>query len=624
MRRLFFAALAVAASLLPAQDFVGGLWPHLQRAQCALCHSENGVGATTRLRFPRTGASNAEIVLFSQSLRALIDVKERGNSLLLRKPTNRTPHAGGERIRPGSEAESALKAWIDYLAATPPPAVRSSGLIEPPKPVLRRLTHAQYNNTVRDIAGEESRPADAFPKEDFVNGFTNQAEGQSISPLLASAYGAAAERIARNAFRGGDARGLIACQPSVKCRDEFIARFGRRAFRRPLSGSELTTYSKLFASQSEFYAGAQLVVETMLQSPHFLFLLAPEPYSKASRLSYFLWDTAPDEDLLASASKGELNSPQGLDKQVRRLLADPRARTSMDTFLAQWLRFDRLRNAIRDRRLFPEFTAELVSAMTEETTRHFRFLVWENRDFREFFTSTETFLAPDLARIYGLPAPATPWQRVALPASQQRSGVLGLPFFFAVTSKPAETSPTERGLFVREHFLCQQVPPPPAGVNTTLPPVTDEKPTGTRERLDAHLSNAVCATCHTLVDPIGFGLEKFDPIGRYREAERIVVYPTVDEVKTKRKTKPSDHAFPIESAGFIRGIPNSEFSTPRQLAERLAAEPTCHRCIVKQLFRFANGKMEEHEDQPLIDRALDRFKGSQFSFRELIIAIAVE
>ncbi|MBM3785475.1 MAG: DUF1592 domain-containing protein [Acidobacteria bacterium] len=605
-------------ALLLAPDFARDLWPHLERAQCRLCHQDNGVGATTRLQFPPSEAGPDELGRFGQSLRALIDSNTPANSLLYRKPTNRTAHAGGERIKPSSDADAALLAWVNYLAATPPPAPAPALALGPPRPVLRRLTHSQYNNTVRDLAGEESRPADAFPKEDYVNGFTNQVEGQSISPLLAAAYANAAERIARNAFRGGDARGLLGCQPSAACRDQFIRRFGRRAFRRPLNPREERRYLQLFESSKSFYGGAQLVVETMLQSPHFLLHAAQGPFATASRLSYFLWDSMPDEALLRAAESGSLD----VERQVRRMLNDERARAAMDTFLAQWLRFDRLRSAIRDRRLFPEFTTELVNAMTGETTRHFRSLVWDNRDFREFFTSSGTFLAPELSRIYGLPAPSTPWDRVEFGNGSGRAGIFGQAYFLAVTSKPAETSPTERGLFVREHFLCQQVPPPPAGVNTTLPAVTDERPIGTIERLAIHLSNPVCAGCHTLVDPIGFGFERFDPIGRQRATEKVVIHPTFDELKSKRKTKPTEYDLPIEPKGYVRGLPDSDFASPAALGRRLAAEPACHRCIVKQLFRYANGKLEDAADRPGIDAALARFQASNFNFQELIIAIA--
>lgn len=622
MRRLLVLFAAAAWACSGGDDFAGQLYPALEKAQCRLCHNDNGVASATRLHFPPPDAEADEIGRFGLRLRALVDRAHPEESLLLRKPTNRMQHTGGERIRQGSPEERILRAWVERLAALPDAPVDSERAAGPARKTLRRLTNSQYNHTVRDLLGDQTRPADRFPNEDFVNGYTNQAEGQSVSPLLAEAYGRSAGRLARTAFLGGDSRRLIPCAPSAACRAEFIRQFGRRAFRRPLEPGEVARYERLFPAKGDFLSGAQLVIETMLQSPHFLFHLESGPYATASRLSYFLWDTMPDAELLRAADSGRLASRQEIEKHVRRMLDDPRAMDAFDEFLAQWMRFDRLRNAIRDHRAFPEFSAELVSAMAEETRRLFRSLAWGDRSFLEFFSADYAYLTPELARLYGVPAPREPWARVAFGPASPRAGVIGEAGFLTVTSKPAETSPTERGLFVREHFLCQIVPPPPAGVNTTLPPVTDEKPQTTRERLQIHLSNPTCAGCHTLVDSIGFGLEKFDAIGRFREKQEITIYPTADELKSHKKMKPTDYKLPIEAAGAVRGLRNSEFRTPRELGERLAAEPVCQRCIVKQLFRYANGRSEEPADAPAIEQAYERFRGSQFRFRELIIAIA--
>lgn len=602
-------------------DFRASVWPVFEKAQCSQCHNDNGVASTTRLQFP-VNISDERIRAFGLSLRRLVDRARPEESALLRKPTNRVAHGGGERIRAGSREEQALRTWVFHLATHAEQAASPAAREGPSKPVLRRLTHVQYNLTVRDLLGDETRPADAFPKEDFVNGFTNQAEGQSVSPLLAEAYARAAERLARDAFGKGDKRGLIGCPPSDSCRDQFLRRMGLRAFRRPLTVEEEARYRKLFRRESEFLRGAQIVTETMLQSPNFLFHLEPGAYGIASRLSYFLWDTMPDDALLEAATSGGLNTSAGIETQVRRMLASPRARVAFDGFLAEWLRFDRLRGALRDRNLYPEYSPELVENMIEESTRLFRHAAWSDASFLEFFTAGYSFLTTSLARLYGITAPPEPWARVALPASDPRAGIFGHASFLTLTSKPADTSPTERGLFIREHFLCQIVPPPPAGVSTTLPPVTDEKPITQRERLQIHLSNPVCAGCHTLVDPIGFGLERFDAIGRYREAERVVIHPTVDEVRTRRKTKPSEYQLPIHAQGMLRGLGDAQFASPRELGAILANEPACQKCVVKQLFRYAVGRMEQPEDQPVIESAFQRFRNSRFRFSELIMAIA--
>jgi Protein of unknown function (DUF1592)/Protein of unknown function (DUF1588)/Protein of unknown function (DUF1587)/Protein of unknown function (DUF1595)/Protein of unknown function (DUF1585) len=617
--------LLVSVTPVHAQeDFAKGVYPVLEKAQCRSCHNDNGVASSTRVQFPREGASSAEINAFGLRLRRVVDPRRPEESLLLVKPTNRVTHAGGERIKRGSPDEKILQTWIDYLAILPASVAGDASPVNgESRQVLRRLTHSQYNHTVRDLLGEETRPADQFPKEDFVHGFRNQAEGQSVSPLLAEAYAKTAERLARSAFRGGDSRQLITCEPAMPgCRVEFIGAFGKRAFRRPLYSDEVARYEQLFDQEKDFFKGAQLVVEAMLQSPHFLFHLPSGPYGVASRLSYFVWGTMPDAELFRAAEHNELNTPAEVEKQVRRLLQHPRAQEALDEFLAQWMRFDRLMNAIRDRRLFPEFTAELVSAMTEETRRLFRSLVWEDLDFREFFTARYTYLSPELAKLYGVPAPREPWGRVEFGPESQRAGVLGQATFLALTSKPAETSPTERGLFVRDHFLCQVVPPPPVGVNTTLPPVTDERPMTTRERLQIHLSNQTCSGCHSLVDPVGFGFEKFDAIGKYREKQLVTIYPTYDEMTSQRKTKPTEYQLAIEAAGTVRGLKVADFRSPRELGEILAREPACQKCVVKMLFRWAQGRPEEAADQAAIDAALERFRNSGFRFRELILAIA--
>lgn len=619
-----FATYFVLALPALAQhpDFAQSLWPVLEQAQCRQCHNDNGVASTTRLQFPREQAPAAEIAAFGLSLRQFVDAANPEQSLLWRKPTHRTPHGGGERIRQKTEAEAALLGWVKYLATLPEPAaVKRATTQGKGRHILRRLTHSQYNHTVRDLLGEETRPADQFPKEDFVHGFTNQADGQSISPLQAEAYARAAEKLARNAFSKSGRRNLIPCTPSDACRVEFIRAFGRRAFRRPLTAKEVARYQALHARESDFRLGSQVVVEAMLQSPHFLYHLEPGAYQTASRLSYFLWDTMPDEALFEAAASGGLDTKDGVERQVRRMLGDPRAKAAFDEFLAQWLRFDRLRGALRDRRLFPEYSPELAGLMIEETTRLFRSLVWEDGNFLDFYRANYTYLVPDLARLYGVEAGPEPWAKVPLPDT--RAGILGQATFLTLTSKPAETSPTERGLFIREHFLCQQVPPPPPGVNATLPPVTDEKPVTQRERLKVHLSNPVCASCHSLVDPIGFGLENFDAIGRYRDKELLVVYPTADDLKTKRKTKPSEYLLPINAAGELRGIAGAAFDSARELGEILAKEPSCQKCVVKQLFRYAMGRPEEAGDAAVIDAALDRFRRSQFRFQELIMAISV-
>ena len=642
MRRSVLILTLIAVALLAATGddpafFSRSLYPVLENAGCRGCHNPDGVASATRLHFPEETAPAARIEAFGKSLVALVDRAHPTESLLLRKPTQRIPHTGGLRIPPGTPEEKLLLAWIDRLshmsdaeAAAAIRAGRPEAAAADTAPLLRRLTHSQYNHTIRDLLGDESNPADQFPLEDFVNGFKGQYQAQSIGPLLEEAYSVAAEKLARNAFRGGDTQGLVPCKPSspadAACRDKFIRAFGLKAFRRPLTVAEVGRYAKLFAGEAQrsrdFLRGAQMVVEGMLQSPGFLFRVDNSSqwkgYAAASRLSYLIWDSMPDDALFRAASAGELDTPAGYEKAARRLLADAKARRSIDEFTAEWMRFDRVLTAVKDRRTFPQFTPELALAMTEETRRMVHDAVWNDRNFLGIFSAGYSFLNSDLAALYGLPAPAGEFERVQFPAASDRAGVVGQGSFFTLTSKPAESSPTARGLFVREQFLCQHVPDPPPGVNTNLPPVSEEKPRTIRERLGEHVTNPMCAGCHNLIDPIGFGLEKYDAIGRRQDKERVTIMPT----RAERDKKPVSFDLPIDTSGRIAGIANSEFSSPKELGTVLAASAQCQECVVKQLFRYAAGRLEMPADRQVIRRSFERFRDSQFRFKELIIALA--
>ena len=625
-------AAPTGAQAPAAQSFSATLYPILENAGCRQCHNPNGVASATRLQFPEHDAPADRIESFGRSLAVLVDASRPDQSLLLNKPTRRIPHTGGERIAPGSPQEQVLRGWIARLARLPPPPAspqEAAGAAPPLSTALRRLTHSQYNNTVRDLLGDASQPANQFPPEDFVNGFKNQYQAQSLSPLLAEAYSAAAEKVARNAFRGGDTLGLVPCRPAAPadpgCAARFVASFGRKAFRRPLQPDEIRRYAALLAGEARprggFLAGAQLVVEAMLQSPHFLFRAEGAPgaksYQRAARLSYFLWDSMPDQALLESAARGELDTPAGLERAARRMLDAPRAQRAVDEFLSQWLRFDTVVNLVKDRRQFPQFNAELARSMTEETRRLASDLVWKDGSFMRLFDADYTFLTADLAALYKLPAPAGEFERVALPPESERAGILGQGVFLAATSKPGETSPTARGLFVREQLLCQQVPEPPPGVSVNLPVVAESRPQTMRQRLAEHLENESCATCHRLIDPIGFGFEKFDPVGARQEKLRLTFFPG----RRDRRTPPTSVELELDTRGSVAGLPDSDFSSPRELGRILASSSQCQECVVKQLFRYLSGRQETPADRPVIRRSFEQFRDSQFRFKELMIGL---
>jgi hypothetical protein len=633
-------AVVVSRNLSAAQQpaafsFSRTLYPIFEAAQCRECHSDDGVASATRLHFPDPNASPDDIEAFGITLAALVDRTDPARSLLINKPTNRERHTGGVRIQPGSFAEQALVEWARHLAALPDATVTAArerlaaaNVPSARDQRLRRLTHSQYNNTVRDLLGDYSRPADRFPPEDFVNGFKNQLRTQGMPPLLAEAYGAAAEKLALNAFRAGDVNGLVPCKPTggrdLKCRDQFVRSFGLRAFRRPLDDAEFGRYTALFNSQAtkagRFLDGARVVVEAMLQSPKFLFHVEGRAehlrdYEVASRLAYFLWDTMPDQQLLDAAARGELRTPEGLERVARSMLERPLARQAVDEFFAEWLRFDRALGSVKDRRRYPEFTPELAGMMVQETRLLLGNLVWNDGNFMEAFTAEYSFLNSDLARVYGLAPPSGEFERVRFPEGSHRAGLLGQASFLSSNAGPVETSPTARGIFVREQFLCQHVPNPPPGVNTEVPEPTIERPLARRQRMQSHVENPTCASCHRLMDPIGFGLENYDAIGQWRDAE------VIEFESGRRGAPPKTVELPIDRTGEIAGLTNAAFSDPKQIGRLLAGNRACQECVVKQVFRYAFGRVETPADRETIRTAFTVFRDSGFRFKELLVAL---
>jgi hypothetical protein len=425
VRTALIALAGVCVTQAQQMSFNDQVYPVLQSAGCAACHNVEGVASATRLRFPEEPTSKVRLQAFGKSLVEFVNRTDPEKSLLLLKPTLRIPHTGGERIKKATPEEKVLRGWISQLAAMPPAEVASAleyrkreaaGHGEVPTVVLRRLTHAQYDNTVRDLLKDTTGQASRFPPEDYVNGFTNQYDALSVSPLLTQAYALAAERLAAHAFRRGDSRGLVPCKPSsetdARCRSEFVSTFGRKTFRRPLESEELLRYERIFQSRKTFHTGAQAVIEAMLQSPNFIFWAEQtpnpkwKPYATAARLAYFIWNTTPDEALLDSAANGELRTADGVEKTVRKMLESPKARDGVNEFVAQWLRFDRVMASARERRVYPLFSQELARAMMEESKRFINDLIWNDRNFMEAFTANYSFINSDLAAIYKVPPPA--------------------------------------------------------------------------------------------------------------------------------------------------------------------------------------------------------------------------
>jgi hypothetical protein len=297
------------------------------------------------------------------------------------------------------------------------------------------------------------------------------------------------------------------------------------------------------------------------------------------------------------------------------LLADPKAHQALDEFFDEWLRFDRVLNASKESHRFPEFSLEMAQNMVEETRRLLNHLVWYDRNFMELFTADSAYLSSDLASLYNLAPPSGQFALVHIPAGSPRAGFLGEAAFLAEKSGPTETSPTQRGIFVREQLLCQQVPPPPPNV-PTLPEATEAMPLTRRQRMLEHASNPACASCHRLMDPIGFGLESFDAVGRYRSRETILIEGETGKRKDDKKIDLN-----LDTTGEVAGIPNSTFSDARRLGTILSGSKVCQECMVRQIFRYAYGRMENSADEDTIQQLFATFRDSGFHFRDLMIAL---
>jgi hypothetical protein len=448
---------------------------------------------------------------------------------------------------------------------------------------------------------------------------------------LVDAYSTAAEKLALNAFRAGDINGLIPCKSPLSandlaCRDQFIRTFGSRAFRRPLREDEFKRYTAAFSAQAKstgkFLEGARMIVEAMLQSPDFLFHMEARPdrrstdYDIASRLSYLLWDTMPDKALLDAAAKGELRTVAGRETAARRLLTDPRAHQALDEFFDQWLRFDRVLNSSKEQRRFPEFSLEMAQNMVEETRRLLDHLVWDDRNFMELFTADYAYVSADLASLYKLPPPPGQFELVHFPNDSSRAGLLGEASFLAANAGPTETSPTQRGIFIRQQLLCQEVPPPPPNVDTNLPEASEDKPLTRRQRMMDHEANPLCSSCHRLMDPIGFGLENFDALGRHRTRETILVEASAGQRNGNKKIE-----LDLDTKGEVAGIPDSAFSNVKQLGTILSQSKVCQECMARQVFRYAYGRMETSADEDTIHQLDMVFRDSGFHFNELLIGL---
>ncbi len=399
---------------------------------------------------------------------------------------------------------------------------------------------------------------------------------------------------------------------STACQEQILRGFGERAWRRPMLDAELaelqTLVTQAVAAGDPPETGVRLALQAILVSSNFLFRveidLSPKSlsphrlndYELASRLSYFLWSTMPDDELFAAARSSKLHEPAELERQARRMLADPKSVALVDNFAGQWLFTRALGDQDPDYALFPEYDNELEAAMRIETRRYFEEFLRGDVPMNQFLTADFTFVNDRLAAFYGLPPVNTnEFVRVSLKDTPRR-GFLSQASFLRVTSRPKRTSPVLRGKWILDNLLCSPPRPPPPGVES-LP--DGMMATGSiRSRLEAHVKNDVCASCHRVMDPLGFGLDAFDAIGKFRT---------------------QDQGFPVDTTGKLWG--ELPFTNATDMAALLAAEPLVYRCMVEKLYTYTGRSPNRVEAIEHIDQLTSQFVDSGYSLRELLVAV---
>ena len=490
----------------------------------------------------------------------------------------------------------------------------------PGRVTIRRLNRAEYDNTIRDLVGLDLQLSKDFPSDDVGDGFDNMGDVLSLPPVLLEKYLAAARVIAERTLADPVARKRFLVhvadsdEAKIAAARRNVRQFAERAFRRPLEESEVDRLFQIMffawqqdASEDEI---SQTVMTAILASPDFLFRIEPDlpqherqdvrplnDFELASRLSYFLWSSMPDEELFRLAHAGKLTERSTIIAQAKRMLKDEKARALTDNFAGQWLQLRDLSNLMPDPEQFAEFDGELRDAMRRETELLFSTIVRENRSVLEFLTADFTFVNERLARHYEMDdVSGEEFVRVKL--DDQRRGVLTHGSVLFLTSNPTRTSPVKRGKWVLENLLAEPPPPPPPDVPELD---TADDALGTlREQMEQHRANPTCASCHRTMDALGFGLENFDAIGKWRD---------------------NDGRHEIDPSGSLPG--GAVFSSPVELVNTLAVEKRTEfcNCLARKMMTYALGRGLQSYDRCTIQEVVRQLSDAEYRFEALVIAI---
>ena len=505
----------------------------------------------------------------------------------------------------------------DPTRPTPPAPAGTTASAAP----LRRLNADQYRNTIQDLLGiKDAVPASALPADEaiderFISNVIRPVQGVDVER-----YGDAAETVARAAVM--NLNGLMGCDPAgageQACVDKFIASFGKRAYRRPLTQTEIDRAKALYTKGrmgADAANGVRLVVQAMLQSVNFLYLFEPtppssvgkvvaiDPWAMASRLSYFFLNSMPDAELFTAAEANQLSTADQVAAQANRLVSSPRFLDTLGNFHDQWLELGDLKAAEKDAKLFPAWNDALRTALREETRQFVAYVLRQGDGKLETLLSAKfSMLNGPLFDHYGVakPAGATDWTKVDLKPGE-RAGILTQAGLMASLAREDRTSFIRRGKVVREGFLCTSVPDPPPGVDASeamIPATADA-----RERARLHRTKPECAACHELFDPLGFAFEKYDAVGKFRTMESGKLIDTNTDV-----TSTTALNGPVKDAV--------------ELAQKLSTADEVRSCIARQWMRFGMGREESDDDTPSLTAAMKGFQAGGYKVGDLLVALA--
>ncbi|MBJ72441.1 MAG: hypothetical protein CMN31_14070 [Sandaracinus sp.] len=479
---------------------------------------------------------------------------------------------------------------------------------------MRRLTNTEYRNTLRDLFG--STPADlpTLPDDALREGtFENDALALGPSDVRVQRWEQISMALGAHAVGPARANVLPCDAGEADCARRFVEEFGRRVMRRPLENDERDRYLAFFEEQREaidFDAAVQLTVAAMLQSPWFQYRIEVEgrgdyeieldDYEIASRLSYLVWESMPDEALFAAAESGDLSRPGEREDQLRRMLDDPRARDMVRNFHRQWLHTERVLGEEKVPEIAPTWSDATRQAASEEAQRFAESVFFEGT-VEDLLLSRAAVVNADLAPLYGVEAPAEGWAPVTLPA-EERAGILTRVAFLAGEAHEANGSPILRGLHVMERFLCLPRPTPPADANTTPPMAMEgEGPFTNRQLFEQRTAPDRCQGCHETIDGFGFAFEHYDTAGQFRT---------------------TDNGMPVDATGVAYGTGNDgEFDGAIELSERLAESDVVRDCVAEKWFTYAQGRLLESEDTCQLDEIQNAFEAAGGDFVQLLVEL---